>query len=56
MWFTLYQKEAEKFWFMTYMTLFPHMKALFMMSLTQTAGHKMAALVVMFLRLGNMDF
>ena len=46
-WFTLYQWRAEKDWLMRYLILLPHMLALFH-SLTQTAGHKMAALTVMF--------
>ena len=46
-WFTLYQWRAEKDWLMRHFILLLHMLALFH-SLTQTTGHKMAALTVMF--------
>ena len=39
-----------------YLILLPHMLALFMTPLTQTAGHKMAALMVMFSQPLNIDF
>ena len=39
-----------------YLILLPHTPALFMMSQTQTAGHKMAALTVTFLWLSWFDF
>ena len=39
--FTLYQRSAENGWLLTYIRL-PHSTALFMTSLAQAAGHKMA--------------
>ena len=49
-WFTLYQRRAEKVgsWHKSFVP-FLHMLALFITSLIQTTGHKMAALMDMFL-------
>ena len=40
--------RAEKGWIVMYLLLLPHMMALFMMSLSDAAGHKMATLAVVF--------
>ena len=55
-WFNLYQWRAEKGGFVMYLILLPCMLAMFMTSLTQTAGHKMAVLMVMFSQPLNIDF
>ena len=55
-WFNLYQWRAEKGGFVVHLILLPCMLAMFMTSLTQTAGHKMAALMVMFSQPLNIDF
>ena len=47
-WFDLYQWREEKGWLMTCLILLLNMPALFMTSLIQTAGHKMAAFTVNF--------
>ena len=54
-WFIWFQWRAEK-GLVTCLILLPHMQALFMTSQIQTAGHKMAALRVMFLWLSHVDF
>ena len=48
--------EQRRVGLVTYAMLLPHMSALFITSLIQTAGHKKAALTVVFSRLSNMDF
>ena len=55
-WFALYQWRAEKDWLATYLTVLQHMPALFVMSLIQTAEHKMAAFMVVFFQLSIIDF
>lgn len=50
-WVTLCQLRAEKIRLVTHLILRTHMLAFFMMLLTQTAGHILKALMVMFLRL-----
>ena len=41
---------------MIFLVLLPHIPALFMTSLTQTDGHKIAAITVVFPCLLNVDF
>ena len=57
-WFVLYQWRADKGWLATYLILLPHMPALFVLSvsLTQTAGHTISALVSMLTRLWRIFF
>ena len=46
--FAVYHQRAEKSWLVKCLILLPCKRALAMMSLTQTAGSKMAALAVVF--------
>ena len=49
-WFALYHWRAEKGWLVTCLIPFlPHISVLVISSLTQTVGHKKAALTVVFL-------
>ena len=54
--FILYHRGVEKGWLVTFLIILPQMSALFVMSLIQTAGHTVAALVDVFLQLSNVNF
>ena len=51
--FILYHRGVEKGWLVAFLIILPQMSALFVMSLIQTAGHTVAALVDVFLQLSN---
>ena len=50
------QTRAEKGYLVKCLYTLPHIPAVFMTSLIQTAGQKMAALKVMFCKSSNVDF
>ena len=52
----LYHRGVEKGWLVTFLIILPQMSAFFVMSLIQTAGHTVAALVDVFLQLSNVNF
>ena len=49
-------RNCTKGWLVTYTDTLTIHAGLFMTSLIQTAGHKMAALTVVFQRLSNVDY
>lgn len=54
--FILYHRGVEKGWLVAFLIILPQMSALFVMSLIQTAGHTVAALVDVFLQLSDVNF
>ena len=45
-WGLFHQRSAENAFLVAYLILLPHIPAFFVTSLTQTAGHKVAAITV----------